>query len=161
LNSSKHIAKKSDSALNMRQPGTSHNPAAAWGTAADVRRLLQMNASAESRTYKLAWTPLFCAVCFKNIGTLQELWNDGDELEVKEQQDVRGWNLLHVAVGYGKFEAVPYLLEQGVSLEAISKPASRLVPPSVQKKCDSCRSGTELRRSGILAVKRSSEDSGM
>jgi ankyrin repeat protein len=91
-----------------------------------------MNASAESRTYKLAWPPLFCAVCYKNIGTLQELWDDGDELEVKEQQDVRGWNLLHVAAGYGKFEAVPYLLEQCVSLEAISKPASRLVPPSVR-----------------------------
>jgi len=108
--------------------------AAAWGIAADVRRLLQMNASTESRTYKLAWTPLFCAVCHKNFETLQELWNSGDDLDLREQQDVRGWNLLHVAAGCGNFEAIPYLLERGVSLEAISKPASRLVPPPVRGK---------------------------
>lgn len=118
--------------------------AAAWGTAADVRVLLQMKASTSLRTSRLNWTPLFCAVCYKNMHTLRELWDEGDDAQLKEQQDLRGWNLLHVAAGYANFEAVPFLLERGVDLHKVSKATSRFVPMPLR---DKCVTPTEVARS--------------
>ncbi|KAF2736145.1 ankyrin [Polyplosphaeria fusca] len=106
--------------------------AAAWGTAANVRTLIKMQTSIWSRTTKLDWTPQFIAVCFKNLDTLQELWNQHTDADFKNNQDFRGWNMLHMAAGYGKFDAVPFLIQQGVELGAMSKPTSRSVPYSVR-----------------------------
>jgi hypothetical protein len=118
--------------------------AAAWGTAADVRKLLQLNTSPHCRTHKLGWTPILCAMCNKNLETFQELWGSYDGLNPEDEQDIRGWNLLHIAAEYGNFEAVPYLLEQGVKLEALSESASKFVPLAIQGKCVS---PTEVARS--------------
>lgn len=102
--------------------------AAAWGTSADIRVLLQMKAYSQCHTTKLDWTPDFVAVCYKNLDTLKELWNGQGNKTNKERQDFRGWNLLHMAAGYGNFDAVPFLIEQGVSLKTMSKATSRSVP---------------------------------
>jgi ankyrin repeat protein len=108
---------------------------ATFGTAADIRSLAQMKASVHSRTHNLHWTPIFCAVCFGNMETLKELWRQHDDPSLKDKNDLRGWNLLHVAAGAGNFDAVPYLLEQGVDLKATSKATSRFVPPALRNKC--------------------------
>ncbi|KAF2177670.1 ankyrin [Zopfia rhizophila CBS 207.26] len=80
--------------------------AAAFGTLADVKKLVQIKASINCRTHNLNWIPLFCAMCFRNLDTLQELWKLHDEPKLKYQHDHRGWNPLHVATGVGNFEAV-------------------------------------------------------
>jgi hypothetical protein len=114
---------------------TALHRAAAWGTSADVRVLVQMKASIESRTSMLDWTPDFVAVCYKNLDTLQELWNSHGDANFKDHQDFRGWNLLHMAAGYGNYDAVPFLIERGVSLEATSKATSRSVPYALRGRC--------------------------
>lgn len=109
--------------------------AAAWGTSADIKALLRMKVSTNHCTRRLNWSPLFCAVGYKNFDTLQALWENDSSPDVQEGRDIRGWNLLHVAAGYGNLEAVPYLLERGVSLDATSTATSRFVPPSLRGKC--------------------------
>ncbi|KAF2448525.1 ankyrin [Karstenula rhodostoma CBS 690.94] len=92
--------------------------AAAWGTADDVNILLRFGTMQSLRSRRLSWTPLICAVAHKNIETLQALCNPRIERGICEEQDLRGWDLLHIAVGYVNLEAVPYLLEKGVDPEA-------------------------------------------
>jgi ankyrin repeat protein len=108
---------------------TALHRAAAFGTLDDVKALLLMKASIDVRTHNLQWTPLFCAVCFSNLETAQELWtcyNDPSQMK-----DLRGWNLLHVAAAAGNFEAVPFLLKKGVDLNGVSQATSRFVPASL------------------------------
>jgi hypothetical protein len=109
---------------------TALHRAAAFGTREDVNALLRMKASIDVLTYNLEWTPLFCAVCFGNIGAMHELW--GCYENPSAMTDLRGWNLLHIAAGAGKFGAIPFLLEQGVDAKAMSKATSRLVPPPLE-----------------------------
>jgi len=66
--------------------------------------------------------------------TLKELWRQHSDPSLKDKMDLRGWNLLHVAAGAGNFDAVQYLLEQGVDLKATSKATSRSVPPTLRNK---------------------------
>jgi ankyrin repeat protein len=66
------------------------------------------------------------------MDTLQELWKYENE---PHQRDFRGWNLLHVAAGYGNFAAVPFLIERGVDLHALSDATARFVPPLLRGKC--------------------------
>ncbi|KAH7068628.1 ankyrin repeat-containing domain protein [Paraphoma chrysanthemicola] len=108
---------------------------AAFGTAADVQRLVQLKASVHSQTHNLQWVPIFCAVCFGNMETMKELWQQRNDPSLKDRIDLRGWNLLQVAAGAGNFEAVTYLLEQGVDLEGTSRSTSRSVPPALRNKC--------------------------
>ncbi|KAJ4305582.1 hypothetical protein N0V90_001113 [Kalmusia sp. IMI 367209] len=107
---------------------------ATFGTAADVRTLTQLKASVDSQTHNLHWTPIFCAVCFGNMGTLEELRRLYDDPSLKDRMDIRGWNFLHVAAGAGNSEAIPFLLEKGVDLKATSKARSRSIPPALRNK---------------------------
>lgn len=107
---------------------------AVYGTAADIKTLVQVKVSLHARTHNLHWIPIFCAVCFGNMETLKELWNQYSDLDLKDITDLRGWNLLHVAAGAGNFDAVPFLLEHGVDLKVISKPTSRFVPPALRNR---------------------------
>ncbi|KAF2810704.1 ankyrin [Mytilinidion resinicola] len=133
---------------------TALHRAAAFGTHEDVRSLLRLQASVDVRTYNLEWTPLFCAVCFGNLETMQELWSCYDN--PGQTRDLREWNLLHVAAGAGRFNVMPFLLKNGVDPQAVSQATSRFVPPSlvdrsvtpsdVAKSCgeDSYRKWTEI-----------------
>jgi ankyrin repeat protein len=49
--------------------------AAAWGTSADVKALLRMKVSMNHSTSRLNWSPIFCAVGYKNFDTLRALWD--------------------------------------------------------------------------------------
>jgi ankyrin repeat protein len=93
-----------------------------------------MKASVHSKTHNLEWTPIFCAVCFSNLETLQELWLLHCSPNLPQLTDLRGWNLLHVAVGAGNFDAVPFLLEKGVDPNAKSRGTSRFIPPALADK---------------------------
>jgi hypothetical protein len=106
--------------------------AAAYGTAADVRALVSVGTSTETRTSRLTWTPVCCAVCYGNTDTLQEPLRFENDVH---QVDFRGWNLLHLAAGYGTFDAVPLLIERGVDLHALSDATSKYVPPLLRGKC--------------------------
>lgn len=106
---------------------TALHRAAAFGTREDVKALLALKASVDVRTYNLEWTPLFCAVCFGNLETIQELW--GWYENPSQVKDLRHWNLLHVAAGAGKLNPVPFLLENNVDLCSLSRATSRFVPP--------------------------------
>ncbi|KAF2019501.1 ankyrin [Aaosphaeria arxii CBS 175.79] len=134
---------------------TALHRAAAFGTSADVKTLLRMKASIDSRTYSLKWTPLFCAVCFYNMDTLQELWTQHNDPTLKDQQDLRGWNLLHIAAGAGNFEAALFLLQQGVDQRAASRATSRFVPPALRDRC--VTPGEVARNCGEDAYKKWTE----
>lgn len=97
-----------------------------------MRALIDVKASVDVRTTRLAWTPIFCAVCYGNMETLKELWNHES---VSSQVDFRGWNLLHVAAGYGNFNAVPFLIEKGVDVDALSDATAHFVPPLLRGRC--------------------------
>ncbi|KAH7064294.1 ankyrin repeat-containing domain protein [Paraphoma chrysanthemicola] len=109
---------------------TALHRAAAFGTREDVNALLRMKASANVLTYNLQWTPLSCAVCFGNVDAMQELW--GCYENPSAMTDLRGWNLLHIAAGAGRFGAIPFLLDHGVDVKAGSKATSRHVPPPLE-----------------------------
>jgi len=51
-----------------------------------------------------------------------------------KDQDLRSWNLLHVPIGYGNDEAIPYLVSKGVYLGAMSVPTSCRVPPLLRER---------------------------
>ena len=111
--------------------------AAAWGTAADIKALMLLEVIITC-TSRLGWSPLFCAAGNRNLETLEALWEILDKepnADLHESKDLRGWNLLHVAAGYGNYEAVSFLLERGVSLDAVSTATFRSVPPSTRGKC--------------------------
>jgi hypothetical protein len=114
---------------------TTLHRAAAWGTSADVRKLLDLSVSVNQRSYKLDWTPIFCAVCFNNMDTLRELWDSCEDIQPESSRDARGWNLLHIAAGYGNFEAIPYLLKRGVNLHERSIATTSLVPSAIRGQC--------------------------
>jgi ankyrin repeat protein len=105
---------------------TALHRAAAFGTLEDVRALLRLQASIDVQTYNLNWTPLFCAVCFGNLEIIQDLWPCYKN--PSQVKDLRGWNLLHVAAGAGRFKIMPFLLEKGVDLLSVSHSTSRFVP---------------------------------
>ncbi|KAF1962692.1 ankyrin [Byssothecium circinans] len=108
--------------------------AAAWGTADDIRMLLQMGALSHLRTNRLSWTPLLCAVGYKNADTLRALWDIDNDHNSREERDIRGWNLLHVAVGYDNFDAISFLLDNGVDARTLSSATSYHVPPLLRGK---------------------------
>lgn len=108
--------------------------AAAWGTADDVNTLLDLGTVQSFRSRKLRWTPLICAVAHKNINTLHALCDRTADRDVCEEQDIRRWNLLHIAVGYGNLEAIPYLLKKGVDPDAKSTCTSSHVPLMVRER---------------------------
>jgi ankyrin repeat protein len=129
--------------------------AAAWGSAEDIKVLLQMSALENLRTRRLSWTPLICAVAYRNFDTLQALCESSNDATMYKDQDLRGWNLLHVAVGYSNFEAVPYLIQHGVDLRAMSAPTSCWVPPLIGER--SVTPGEIARSFGEAAYQRWTE----
>jgi ankyrin repeat protein len=108
---------------------TALHRAASWGSRADVQTLLQMKASVDVPTYNLGWSPLFCAVCFGNLEALEELWPHYED--PSQAEDLRHWNLLHVAAGAGKLDVVRFLLGKGVDLDAVSQATRKFVPPAL------------------------------
>lgn len=105
---------------------TALHRAAAFGTAEDVRTLNRMGAALEIRTKNLSWTPVFTAAFYNNLETLLEIIKiDPPD---KREADLRGWTLLHVAIGAGSFDVIPELLRRGCDPEALSNATSHSVP---------------------------------
>jgi ankyrin repeat protein len=65
---------------------------------------------------------------------MRELWLLCDDPDLSNKTDLREWNLLHVAVGAGRFDTIPYLLGQGVDPGAKSRATCRFVPPALTDK---------------------------
>lgn len=105
--------------------------AAAYGSAEDVRHLLYYKADTTLRTCKLLWTPIFCSVRFGNQDTLRELAGVEGSF-IKRLVDIRGWSLLHIAVDYGSFQVIPFLLKAGLDPHAYSCASDRSLPPELQ-----------------------------
>lgn len=109
-----------------RKGWTAIHRAAAFGTTEDIRALSRMGAALDIRTNNLSWTPVFAAVCYNNLETLQAIL----EIEPpdKDATDLRGWTLLHVAVGAGSFDVIPELLRLGCNVMSLSTATSQSVP---------------------------------
>lgn len=129
--------------------------AAAWGTAVDVEILLRMGTMLGLRTRNLSWTPLMCSVANDNPETLKELCGSETGHLMAEERDLRGWSLLHIAVAYGGFKTIPYLLEIGVDLQAASDATMCHVPQLVKGK--SVTPGQLARTFGEAAYRKWSE----
>lgn len=129
--------------------------AAAWGTADDIKVLSRMNAIRKLRTLRLGWSPLICAVAYRNLDTMRVLFEISGETELHEEHDIRGWNLLHIAIAYGNLDAVPYLLHKKVSLEASSTATSSYVPLWLKDR--EVRPSEMARGFGELAYRRWTE----
>lgn len=117
-----------------KQGWTALHRAAAYGTAADVRKLLTLGASTGMETNNLKWTPLFCAICFSNRETTDELLAQPN-VPIATIKDLRDWTLLHVAVGAGNFDIVPELLKREVDIYALSKATIHHVLAGLLNKC--------------------------
>lgn len=92
---------------------TALHRAASWGTAEDVRLLLQAGASPSIFDNARGWTAVFDAVSEKNPNTLRELTKHmipGTPSAV----DFRGWTLLPIAIETGDLEIMRLVLELGV-----------------------------------------------
>ncbi|KAL2837970.1 ankyrin repeat-containing domain protein [Aspergillus pseudoustus] len=92
--------------------------AASWGTAEDVRSLLQVGASPSVRTPGRGWTPAFYAASCNNVGALRELaaCQSGGFLE---HLDNKGRTMLHVALKTKSSDAVRFVLAQGADPHAV------------------------------------------
>ena len=91
-----------------------------------MRTLNRMGAALGVRTNNLWWTPVFTAVCYNNLETLLEIMTI--QPPDKGEADLRGWTLLHIAIGAGSFDVIPELLRLGCDPKAVSNATSHTVP---------------------------------
>lgn len=110
---------------------TSLHRAAAFGLADDIETLIKFGASTSILNDRLEWTPPFCAVQFGNVSTFTTLQKYTDSA-VLEQNDARGWTMLHVAANTGNLEMMTLLLQAGADPLALTEPSEKLVPPGLE-----------------------------
>ena len=124
--------------------------AASFGTAEDIRQLLAYQADHTSRDSTFLWTPIFNAVKFDNLETLKEL----AVLEasgITELGDIRGWNLLHLAVSKGSWSVIPFLLAAGLDPNALTTPSFDLKDPVLRRRHLTAADIAEYRGEKTLA----------
>ena len=106
--------------------------AAAFGSAEDIAALVAVGASVTLLT-NLGWMPIRCAVRFENIATFLELAKHLPSSFI-DQQDIRGWTLLHEAAGMGSSEMLGLVLNYGANPHAVSFKTADVVPCGLENK---------------------------
>jgi ankyrin repeat protein len=104
--------------------------AAAYGNAFDVETLIRRGAKYALKTFKLLWTPIFCAVQFGNLSTFNTLLEY--EPDILNHRDIRGWTLLHIAVNAKQTEVVRLLLLMGADPHARTFATDYCVPKALK-----------------------------
>ncbi|CZR69210.1 uncharacterized protein PAC_19110 [Phialocephala subalpina] len=105
--------------------------AAAFDTADQISVLLKRYTGlVDVQTYKLCWTPVFCAVQFGNTSTFHELWrHQRDSIAVV---DGRRWTLLHVAANAGRLDIMKFLILEGADTQARTEATEFCVPSDLK-----------------------------
>lgn len=119
--------------------------ASAFGQGSDIKKLLNLGAYSEVKTYILNWLPIFCAVAFGNESTFSFLADLTQAKNLPKLQDSRGWTLLHIAARNGSEALITKLLL--LKLDPVSKsdkstvsvpeglPVEELTPREIAKFC--------------------------
>lgn len=115
------------------QKWTALHRAAAFGTAEDVKVLIQYGAEPYICTEIFGWSPLHYSTLFSNELTLRALMSSSHCLDINSS-DVRGWTPLHVAAQCGSTTILASLLELGADPYQITKPTSFRVPKALRGK---------------------------
>jgi ankyrin repeat protein len=110
---------------------TAMHRAAAFGSSDDIAALLERGSSS-TMTTRLGWTPIRCALRFKNAATFLELVRRlGQSFDVDEK-DVRGWTLLDEAASMGNPEMLNLTLRHGANTHTLTKATSWMVPENLE-----------------------------
>lgn len=112
---------------------TALHRAAAFGTADDVRVMLQHGADTQVCTDSLAWNPLHYATLYGNESVICELLRPEYRLDVNSP-DRRGWTPIHIAASLGMTTTLCVLLKLGANTHGLTKPTSLNVPTIFQGK---------------------------
>lgn len=94
--------------------------AAAFGTARDIQRLIELGASPFAASLPLQWNPLHHAVHFGNWSTFEYLLPLYGDTAIR-MTDERGWTLLHIAAYNGQEEMCRLLLNKGFDPQVRSR----------------------------------------
>lgn len=106
--------------------------AAAYGSADDIAGLVSIGCSVMLLT-NMKWMPIRCAVRFQNSGTFQELVKYLQPSFVDEQ-DLRGWTLLHEAASLGSSKMLDLILKHGADPAVVSFPTAHMVPDGLENR---------------------------
>ncbi len=106
--------------------------AAAYGRSEDVAALVRRGSSVTLLT-RLGWAPIRCAVRFENVDTFLELVKYLQASFIDEQ-DVRGWTLLHEAASMGSSKMLELVLQHRANPHIISIATSYVVPKGLENK---------------------------
>jgi ankyrin repeat protein len=107
---------------------------AAYGSAIDVRKLIQLGASTSHLRMPLGWSAIFHSAHWGNLGTFVELLKYHPE-DIIHAEDARGWTLLHVAASAGREEICRLLLGLGANHRAVSRSSSICMRKSIHGLC--------------------------
>ncbi|PSK60515.1 Palmitoyltransferase akr1 [Elsinoe australis] len=104
--------------------------AAAIGTSEDIDEFIRLGASIDMRTQWYGWTPLFFAASHDNVATFEALLSR-TVIDVCNYLDGDGWNLLHCAVYFGAPRVIRVLLQSGIDINSLTRPAPMLEDPEL------------------------------
>lgn len=103
----------SDFDVQDKYGATALHRAASWGTAEDVRLLLQAGASPSIPDKERGWIPIFDAVSNGNTKAVEVLAKH--TLGLPNAVDLQGWTMLPIAIQTGDLETMRIVLELGVN----------------------------------------------
>ena len=106
--------------------------AAAFGSAEDISALVSVGASVMLPT-SLGWMPIRCAVRFENVDTFLALMKHLNPAFINEQ-DIRGWTLLHEAAEMGSSRMLDLILKHGGDPHVLSFKTGHAVPDGLENK---------------------------
>lgn len=106
---------------------------AAFGTAAEVARLINLGADVQQAALPLRWTAIHHAVFYGNEGTYAELVPSYHG-KLAAMTDERGWTLLHIAASAGHGSIARDLLNRGANPRSRSRPFMSHLPESLFKR---------------------------
>ncbi|KUJ13905.1 ankyrin [Mollisia scopiformis] len=129
---------------------TAMHRAAAFGSAEDVKCLLESGASLAFRTTVFAWSPIFCAVQYGNLSIFNQLIQYHPDYSTLV--DGRNWTLLHTAVNAKQLEMIRLLLSFGADPHARSMATDLWVPKDLVGVSVTPGDIAQLRGSDVLTT---------
>lgn len=112
---------------------TAIHRAAAFGKGHHIRKLHSLGiVQLNGHTLYTHWLPIQCAARYGNVSTFTVLMELLPLKLLLDLKDSRGWTLLHLAAQSGSSELINRLLKLGADPEAVSDPASMLVPRDLE-----------------------------
>ncbi|KAL4909689.1 ankyrin repeat-containing domain protein [Aspergillus multicolor] len=132
--------------LNTQGTGnwTALHRAAVSGTPADIAKLVEYGANADSRVGVLEWAPIHYATLSGNIEIMKELVYPRYQTSINAR-DARGWTPLHIAAYAGAYSSLCTALELGADVELKSRQVGPHIPCRVTTKMVTAMELAKLR----------------